>query len=61
MPPDAGYGDETFVIGCYIDNLQIVHSAKLNDDGTAVDPKSFYAKFTFELQAEWDVVDEGDM
>ena len=50
-----------FACGVYVDNLQIVHSAKLNDDGTPVDPNSFYAKFTSDLQAEWDVLDEGDM
>ena len=61
LPPEAGYGDETFAVGVYVDNLQIVHSAKLNPDGTAVDENSFYHKFVTELQEKWDVVDEGDM
>ena len=50
---------ETFVIGIYVDNLQIVHSAKLDGNGKAIDGKSFYAKFTRELEKDWDVLDEG--
>jgi len=54
-------GGETLAVGLYVDNLQVVHSAELNDDGTAVDPTSMYAELTSALVAEWDVVDEGPM
>ena len=53
--------NETFAIGVYVDNLQIVHSAKLDADGNALDPDSFYAKFTSKLKEDWNVVDEGPM
>ena len=53
--------NETFAIGVYVDNLQIVHSAKLDSDGNALDPDSFYAKFTSKLKEDWNVVDEGPM
>ena len=53
--------NEIFAVGIYVDNLQIVHSATLDEDGEAVDPKSFYAKFIAQLRADWDVVDEGPM
>eukprot|EP00966_Prymnesium_polylepis_P028851 668804-Prymnesium_polylepis.1 len=46
---------EIFAIGVYVDNLQIVHSAKLDADGEAVDKHSFYAKFIDKLRADWDV------
>ena len=52
---------ETFAVGIYVDNLQIVHSAELNSNGDAVDPNSFYAKFMLQLRKDWDVVDEGPM
>ena len=54
-------GIETFTVGVYVDNLQIVHSALLDADGQAVDPKSFYAKFSTQLTRDWEVVDEGPM
>lgn len=52
---------ETFAVGIYVDNLQIVHSAELDDDGEAIDPNSFYAKFVKQLRTDWDVIDEGPM
>ena len=52
---------EILVIGVYVDNLQIVHSAKLGDDGRAIDKQSFYHRFTTELEKDWDVLDEGPM
>ena len=58
---DDPLGTETFAVGIYVDNLQIVHSAELNSDGDAIDPNSFYAKFMFQLRKDWDVVDEGPM
>ena len=54
-------GTEIFALGIYVDNLQTVHSAALNDDGEAEDSNSFYAKFMSQLRADWDVVDEGPM
>ena len=58
---DDPLGAETFAVGIYVDNLQIVHSAELNSNGDAVDPNSFYAKFMLQLRKDWDVVDEGPM
>ena len=52
---------ETFAIGIYVDNLQIVHSAKLDNNGEAIDNDSFYAKFVKQLRKDWEVVDEGPM
>ena len=52
---------ETFAIRIYVDNLQIVHSAKLDDKGEAINSDSFYAKFVKQLRKEWDIVDEGPM
>ncbi len=52
---------EKFVLGVYVDNLQIAHSAVLNSSGVPIDPSSFYAKFLKKLTSEWDVVDEGPM
>ena len=57
----SGAGRETFAVGIYVDNMQIVHSAELDDDGSAIDQNSFYAKFMAQLRAEWDIVDEGEM
>ena len=54
-------GHESFVLGVYLDNLQIAHSAELDVDGWLTDVSSFYAKFLSKLVAEWDVVDEGPM
>ena len=58
---DDPLGAETFAVGIYVDNLQIVHSAELDSNGDAVDPNSFYAKFMLQLRKDWDVVDEGPM
>ena len=58
---DDPQGKETFAVGIYVDNLQIVHSAELNGNGDAIDPNSYYAKFITQLRKEWDVVDEGPM
>ena len=58
---DDPTGAETFAVGIYVDNLQIVHSAELDSNGDAVDPKSYYAKFMQQLRKDWDVVDEGPM
>ena len=58
---DQATPPETFAIGVYVDNLQIVHSAELDADGNAVDPDSYYAKFMAALRSRWDVVDEGEM
>ena len=58
---DDPSGTETFAVGIYVDNLQIVHSAKFDPDGNALDTNSFYAKFMSQLHSDWDVVDEGPM
>ena len=58
---DDPNGKETFAVGIYVDNLQIVHSAELDPDGRALDPSSYYAKFMNQLRADWEVVDEGPM
>ena len=34
---DDPSGKETFVVGIYVDNLQIVHSAELDANGDPVD------------------------
>ena len=44
-----------------MDNLQIVHSAALDENGDAIDGNSFYSKFMSRLRKDWDVVDEGPM
>ena len=51
---------ETFVIGVYVDNLQIVHSVTLDADGRGPDG-CFYNQFLDALQRDWEVVDEGLM
>ena len=58
---DDPKGDEKFAIGVYVDNLQIVHSAALDENGDAIDGNSFYSKFMSRLRKDWDVVDEGPM
>ena len=58
---DDPKGDEKFAIGVYVDNLQIVHSAALDENGDAIDGDSFYSKFMSRLRDDWDVVDEGPM
>ena len=40
---DDPEGKEIFAIGMYVDNIQAVHSAELNDDGDPVDDNSFYS------------------
>ena len=54
-------GKETFAVGIYVDNLQIVHSAALDADGNAVDASSFYSRFITQLRKDWEIVDEGPM
>ena len=58
---DDPTGKEIFAVGIYVDNLQIVHSAELDEQGEAIDPDSFYAKFVSRLRSDWDVIDEGPM
>ena len=38
---DDPAGIETFAVGIYVDNLQIVHSAELDPDGNAVDENCY--------------------
>ena len=52
---------ETLMCGIYVDNCQIVHSAKCNEDGSPVDASSCYAQFMEALQRDWEVEDEGVM
>ena len=58
---DDPTGKETFVVGVYVDNLQVVHSADLDNNGDAVDKSSFYHRFSEQLRRDWDIVDEGPM
>ena len=58
---DDPSGKETFVLGCYVDNFQIVHSVDVNEKGKPADDSSFYAKFRNQLLRDWDVLDEGPM
>jgi hypothetical protein len=51
---------EIFVVGLYVDNLQIVHSVDIDDKGNAP-PGSFCASFLKALNETWDVIDEGPM
>ena len=53
--------DEIVTIGVYVDNLMIVHSAEIDDDGNAIDSNSFLAKFLGKLRTDWEIVDEGPM
>ena len=46
---------EKLVLGVYVDNLQIVHSSRIDDKGSRVHA------FMEAIQAEWDVEDEGQM
>ena len=57
--PILDTGNEIFSVGIYVDNMQIVHSAELDENGIAVDDNSFYAKFMSRLRDDWDVIDEG--
>ena len=52
---------ETFAVGVYVDNLQLVHSVPIDEDGNAADPDSYLARFLNLLRADWEVVDEGPM
>ena len=61
VAPASLAGDEIFAVGLYVDNLQVVHSAKLDDDGVALDKTSIYHKVMSKLHKDWDVVDEGPM
>ena len=58
---DDPSGKETFTIGLYVDNLQLVHSAAVDSNGNALDKSSFYHKFITQLREDWDIVDEGPM
>ena len=58
---DDPAGLETFAIGIYVDNLQVVHSAALDADGNPLDKASFYHKFITKIREDWDIVDEGPM
>ena len=59
---DAPTGsDERFLVGIYVDNLQIATSALLDANGNALDANSFYAKFIAAVHNDWDVIDEGEM
>ena len=58
---DDPAGKETFILGCYVDNFQIVHSVELDGKGQPTDHSSFYAKFRAQLLKDWEVVDEGPM
>ena len=58
---DDPKGEETFAIGIYVDNLQVVHSAEVDENGDAIDSHSFYAKFLSKLRDDWDILDEGPM
>ena len=51
---------EIITIGVYVDNLQIVHSAKLDDAGRGP-AGCAYNKFMDALAARWKVTDEGPM
>ena len=52
---------EILILGLYVDNLIIAHSAKLTEDGAPVDAGSIYAQFTAKLASDWDVEDEGPL
>jgi hypothetical protein len=58
---DDPSSNEIFSVGIYVDNMQIVHSAELDEDGSAIDDNSFYARFMSRLRDDWDVIDEGPM
>ena len=58
---DDPSGNEIFSVGIYVDNMQIVHSAELDETGAALDENSFYARFMNRLRDDWDVIDEGPM
>jgi len=51
---------EILTIGVYVDNLQIVHSAELGEDGRGPSGCAYNA-FMDKLASDWDVTDEGPM
>ena len=51
----ARKGKERLVLGVYVDNLQIVHSASPGDKTSKI------ASFLADIQKDWDVEDEGEM
>ena len=51
---------EILRLGVYVDNLQIVHSEKLDENGRGSNG-CFYNKFMDALAHDWDVTDEGPM
>ena len=51
---------EVLVIGCYVDNLQVVHSVELDESGRGPEGCAYNAFFDA-LTARWDIVDEGPM
>ena len=53
--------DEIVTIGVYVDNLIVVHSSPIDDDGNVSDSNSFLASFMSKLRSDWEVVDEGPM
>jgi len=46
---------ERLVLGVYVDNLQIVHSAQIDDESSKL------YSFMKAIQSDWDVEDEGEM
>ena len=58
---DDPSGKETFAVGVYVDNLQLVHSVPIDEDGNATDSDSYLARFLTLLRTDWEVVDEGPM
>ena len=53
-------GGEILTLGVYVDNLQIVHSAKLDSAGRGPEGCA-YNDFVDALAADWEVLDEGPM
>ena len=51
---------EIITVGVYVNNLQIVHSAKLNSSGRGP-AGCAYKKFMDQLTLDWEVTDEGPM
>ena len=58
---DDPKNSETFAVGIYVDNLQVVHSVELDGDGNPTQEGTFYGKFMAQLRTDWDIVDEGPM
>ena len=57
---DDPSGNETFSVGIYVDNMQIVHSAEL-DERRRRDRLQLLLREVHEADfaADWDIVDEG--